>query len=133
MEREGKESDAVSGGSICSIQADDDQQKKNTEGCDLLVLVPVAIAKFNEKGRDTTKLKKNEIFALLLSCYCVHTVAVLEKERKPFFIAKLQQEIDSDGGWWYIGCECIGCECIGCSNGGGCSYSGCGYVCGKIG
>ena len=70
-----------------------------------------------------------------MSCYCVDTVAALKKEKKPLFIAKLQQEIDSDGGWWYIVCECIvceciGCECIGCSNGGGCLYSGCGYVCG---
>jgi hypothetical protein len=34
-----------------AIQADDDQQK-NTERRDLLVLVPAAIAKFNERGRD---------------------------------------------------------------------------------
>jgi hypothetical protein len=27
----------------------------------------------------------------------------LRNKKKPFFIAKLQQEIDSDGGWWYIG------------------------------
>jgi hypothetical protein len=79
----------------------------------LVVLVPAAIAKFNEKGRDATKLKKNETVALLLSCYFVYTVAALKKEKKPFFIAKLQQEIDSDGGWWYIGWWYIGCECIG--------------------
>jgi hypothetical protein len=84
-------------GSFRSIQADDDQQKKNTERRDLLVLVPAAIAKFNEKGRDATKLKKNETVALLLSCYCVDTVAALKKDEKLFFIAKLQQEIDSDG------------------------------------
>jgi hypothetical protein len=94
----------------------------------LLVLDSAAIAKFNEKGRDATKLKKDETVALLLlSCYCVHTVEALKKEKKPFFIAKLHQEIDSDGDWWYIGCECIGC-----SNGGGYLYSGCGYVCGQI-
>jgi hypothetical protein len=50
-------------GSIGSIQADDAQQKKNTERRDLLVLVPATIAKFNEKGRDATKLKKNETVA----------------------------------------------------------------------
>jgi hypothetical protein len=96
----------------------------------LLVLVPAAIAKF--------KLKKNETVALLLSCYCVYTVAALKKEKKPFFFVKLLHDIDSDGGCWYtgwrcIGCECIGCECIGCSNGGCCFYSGCGYVCRQIG
>jgi hypothetical protein len=46
--------------------------------------VPAAIAKFNEKGRDATKLKKNDTVALLLSCYCVHTVAALKKEKKLF-------------------------------------------------
>jgi hypothetical protein len=84
------------------IQADDDQQSETTERRDLLLLVPAAIAKFNEKGRDATKLKKSETVALLLTCYCVYTVAALKKEKKPFFIAKLQQKIDSDDGWWHI-------------------------------
>jgi hypothetical protein len=44
-------------GSIGSIQAEHDQQNKNTERCDLLDLVPAAIAKINEKGRNATKLK----------------------------------------------------------------------------
>jgi hypothetical protein len=47
------------------IHADDDQQKKNTERGDLLVLVLTAIAKFNEKGRDATKLR---ITKKLLCC-----------------------------------------------------------------
>jgi hypothetical protein len=51
-------------GYIGSIQADGDQQN-NTERHDLLVLVPAAIAKFNEKGRDANKMRKNETISLL--------------------------------------------------------------------
>jgi hypothetical protein len=31
------------------------------------------------------------------NCYCVDTVAALKKEKKDFFLAKLQNEISSDG------------------------------------
>jgi hypothetical protein len=55
----------------------------------LLVLVPAAIAKFNKKGRDVTKLKKDETVASLLCCYYVHTVAALRKE---FFLSKRQKD-----------------------------------------
>jgi hypothetical protein len=47
--------------------------------------------------KDGNFLTKNEIVALLLSCYCVDTVAVLKKEKKSFFVTKLQEEIVSDG------------------------------------
>jgi formate hydrogenlyase subunit 3/multisubunit Na+/H+ antiporter MnhD subunit len=36
-------------------------------------------------------LTTNAIVALLLSCYCVDTVAALKKEKKPVFVAKLQE------------------------------------------
>jgi hypothetical protein len=62
----------------------------------LLLVVPAAIVNFNDKGRDATKLMKNEMVALLLSCYGVDTAAALRREEMPFFVAKLQEQIDSD-------------------------------------
>jgi hypothetical protein len=43
------------------------------------------------------KLNKNEIVAMSLNCYCVDTVASWKKEKKDFFLEKLQNEISSDG------------------------------------
>jgi hypothetical protein len=67
---------------MCVIQTRHDQQKKKVERRDLLDLAPAAIVKFNAKGRDATKLNKNEIVALLLNCYCVDTVVALKKKKK---------------------------------------------------
>jgi hypothetical protein len=49
------------------IQPADDQLQK-AERHDLLVLVPAATVKFNEKGRDATKLMKDETVAMRMSC-----------------------------------------------------------------
>jgi hypothetical protein len=42
-------------------------------------------------------ITKNEIVALLMSCFCVDTVAAFKKDEKHFFVAKLQEELDFDG------------------------------------
>jgi hypothetical protein len=90
----------------------------------VLVLVPAAIVKFNKKCRDATKLTKNETVALLLRCYCVDTVTVWKKEKKPSFTLKLQEgdrlgrNKDTSSG----GCGYSSYEYDGCSN-GGYSYS----------
>jgi hypothetical protein len=82
---------------ICVIQTRHDKQKKKAERREVLDLPPAAIVKFNAKGRDATKLNKNEIVAMLLNCYCVDKVAAWKKEKKGFFLEKLQNEISSDG------------------------------------
>ena len=88
---------AASMAEIAVVQATAEKNKKTTERHDLLKLVPDAIVKFNEKGRDVSKLTKNEITALLMGCYGIDVGAAGKKEKKLYFTKKLQEEIASDG------------------------------------
>ena len=74
---------------ISRIHAAEEQKTRNNERTDLIKMVPATISKLNNKGQEVTKMSEQEISALLLSHYCIDTVASLKKKKKPFFVAKL--------------------------------------------